>query len=93
MNDLSIAALTLAGAAPLALAAAAALLWRPTRRAAMRLEVLQAQVTRLLEVQQAIVRARELRLDLPEHPRALGALGRGDGGIVSPTRQRLTRRG
>lgn len=54
MNDLSIAALALAGVAPLALAAAAALLWRPTRRAAMRLEVLQAQVARLLEVQQAI---------------------------------------
>jgi hypothetical protein len=54
MNDLSIAALALAGVALLALAAAAVLLWRPARRAVVRLEDLQAQVTRLLEVQQAI---------------------------------------
>jgi len=54
MNDLSIAAFALAGVALLALAAAAALLWRLARRAVVRLEDLQVQVTRLLEVQQAV---------------------------------------
>jgi hypothetical protein len=54
MNALSIAAFALAGVALLALAAAAALLWRLARQAGTRLGNLQAQVTRLLEVQQAI---------------------------------------
>lgn len=54
MNALSIAALALAGVALLALAAAAALLWHSARHASTRLGNLQAQVARLLEVQQAI---------------------------------------
>lgn len=54
MNDLTTAALALAGVALLALPAAAVPSWRQARRVVIRLEVLQAQVTRLLEVQQAI---------------------------------------
>jgi hypothetical protein len=54
MNTLSIAALTLAGVALLALAAAAARLAHSARRAGTHLGNLQAQVTRMREVQEAM---------------------------------------
>jgi hypothetical protein len=53
MSVLSTFALAVAGIALLVLAPAAVLLWRSASLASARLETLQAQVTRLLEAQQA----------------------------------------
>jgi hypothetical protein len=80
MNASSIAALTLAAAAMLALAVALGVLWRAARRAGVRLETLHAQVTRLLEAQPSLdarlealaALVREERAFAPSRPAASG---------------------
>jgi hypothetical protein len=74
MNVLPLLALALAGITLITLVVAVVLLWRAAQRASAHLAILQAQVTRLLEAQQAVDARLEALAALVREERAHASL-------------------